>query len=331
MRRREFIAGLGAAAWPVVARAQKSIGESKHRPIIAWLGGASQADAAQNLNLRAFIEGLRDLGYVDGRNIEVAYRWAESDLSRQPVLIQELIALRPAVIVTANNPAAVAAKQATPTIPIVAPALIDPIGLGLAATFNRPGSNLTGILQTLDGLAAKQMEVFKELVPSATTVALLINAANRAHQTMLRDAETANRNLAVKVRSAKINRPNDIESVLETLKRDGVDGLVILPDGMFFAQAARIIALASALRLATLHWSSVQVRQGGLMSYGVDIAQNYRRAAYFVDRILKGESTSDLPIEFPTKLELVINLKTAKALGLTVPPTLLARADEVIE
>src|ERR1043166_5544688 len=181
----------------------------------------------------------------------------------------------------------------------------------------RSGSNLTGILQTLDGLAAKQMEVFKELVPSATTVALLINASNRAHQTMLRDAETANRNLAIKVGSAKIERPNDIESVIETLKRDGIDGLVILPDGMFFAQAARIIALAAASQLATLHWSSIQVRRGGLMSYGVDIAQNYRRAAYFVDKIIKGVSTTDLPIEFPTKLELVINLKTAKKLGIT--------------
>jgi putative tryptophan/tyrosine transport system substrate-binding protein len=325
LSKRKLIAIIaGAAAWPISARAQTT-----KRPLIALFGISSQTIAARNVN--AFLQGLREFGHEDGRDIDIVYRWADGDLARQPALARELVALKPDVIVPLNGAGAVAAVRATQTIPIIGPMISDPIGQGLAASYNQPGGNVTGILLTQDGLTGKQLSLLVELIPHADAIALLINPSDRVYERIGREAEAAARNLSVRLVRAEVRGADDLEPAFEALKREAVSGLLVLQDPLFFTQATRIVALAAAVRLPTMYGFREHVERGGLISYSVDVEQNCRRAAHFVDRILKGARPADLPIEFPVRLELVINLNTAKALGLTVPQKLLATADEVIE
>jgi ABC-type uncharacterized transport system substrate-binding protein len=248
-----------------------------------------------------------------------------------PRISNELVALDPTVIVSAANTGTIALRQATSIIPIVGALLVDPIALGLAESHNRPGRNVTGLLQTIDSLPGKQAELLVELVPQATKIGVLVNPANRAHAGVLRDIEAAVRGSSIKAIAVEVRTPLDFEGAFSLQSQGRIDGLLVLVDPLFFAHASRILSLAAAARLPAIHNFRQHVELGGLMSYGVAVSQSFRRVAYFVDRILKGAHSGDLPIELPSKLEFVINLKTARALGLEVPPTLLARADEVIE
>ena len=326
MRRREFMTLLGgAAAWPFAASAQ----QANKRPLIAWLGGASQHLQSAMRNRDAFLRGLREHGHDDGRDIDIVYRWADGDMSRPPQLAKELIALNPAVIMSAANSGTIALSQATSTIPIVSTNLVDPVRLGLPESYNRPGRNVTGLLNTIDSLPGKQADLLLQLTPGATTIGMLVNPANPAHPIILRDVRALNSR--IKILPVEVRTPADLEGAFQRQKQGHVEGLVVLVDPTFFTQAARIISLAAKSRLPVIYGFRQHVDEGGLMSYGVNDPQCFRRAAYFVDRILKGARAGDLPIELPTKLDLVINLRATKALGIEVPPTLLALADEVIE
>jgi putative ABC transport system substrate-binding protein len=329
IRRREFITLIGgaAAAWPLAARGQAT----RNRPLVGWLGGGSQHEQVAMRNRDAFLRGLREHGYEDGKNVDIVYRWADGDISRQPELASELVALDPGVIVSAANTGTIALRQATSAVPIVGTLLVDPIAAGLVESHNRPGGNVTGLLLTIDSLPGKQAELLAELVPHASNIGVLVNPANRAHPGVLRDIEAAVRGSSINALAVEVRTALDLEGAFAPRSERRIDGLLVLVDPLFFAQATRIIALAAAARLPAIHSFRQHVEMGGLMSYGVAVKESFRRAAYFVDRILRGARPRDLPIELPSKLELVINLKTAKALGLEVPPTLLARADEVIE
>jgi putative ABC transport system substrate-binding protein len=327
MKRREFIALLGgaAAAWPLAARAQAPA----KRPRITFIGGSSPTPTAKVTG--AFIEGMRALGYTEGRDFEMEYRWAEGYLERLPTLAEESVRRGSDVIVVGNVQAAVAAKDATKTIPIVSALLDDPVGLGLIKSDAKPGGNVTGLLSSLPGLPAKQLELARDLVPGAARIGLLVNPTNVSDLNQRQEMETAGAAMAVKLIPVETRSPEDLDPILPALARERVDVVIVLRDPLFFTQRRTVAATALASRLPTIYAWREAVDDGGLISYGIDISQNFRRAADYVVKILKGAKPGDLPVEFPTKLELVINLPTAKALGLTVPPTLLARADEVIE
>jgi putative ABC transport system substrate-binding protein len=297
---------------------------------MAILNGASRTTGLVNRN--AFLDGLQDLGYRDGKDIDIVQRYADGDIARLPALAQELVALAPDVIFTANPAAAIEIRKLTATVPIVCPNLVDPVGLGLAESHNRPGGNVTGILITQDGLIGKQLELLIELVPHAAAIAVLMNPAFPTHAGMFREAEATGGRWPVKLIQAHAGVADDLEAAFAALQRDRADGVIVLTgEPIFTTERVRIVALAAAARVPALYGNREDVQNGGLISYGVNVAQNFRRAAYFADRILKGGLPADLPIEFPVKLELAINLKTAKALAIDVPPTLLVRADEVIE
>lgn len=326
MRRREFLAGLGsAAALPCALRAQSR----RTRPLVGWLGGSTRDVAARNH--AAFVQGLTEHGYEDGKTVDIVYRWAVGDMSRLPALAKELAALDPDVIVSATSATSVALMQTTATIPIVGALTADPVGLGLAVSHNRPGRNFTGILMIIDGLPGKQVEFLFELLPQVRALGVLTNPDNPSHAGWLRDLGSALSQTSIKLAPAAASAPSDLPATFEALKRERVDGVVVLGDGMFFNEAAQIISLATKTGLPAIHSFREHVERGGLISYGVSIPQNFRRAGYFVDRILKGAKPGDLPIELPTKFELVINLKAAKALGIAIPSKLQYTADEVIE
>jgi putative tryptophan/tyrosine transport system substrate-binding protein len=330
LKRREFITLLGGVAasswhWPFAAFAQAPA----KRPRIAYLAGSLRTRSVNVIG--AFIEGMRALGYTEGRDFEMEYRWAEGYLERLPAFAQELIRLEPAVIVVANPQAAVAASDATKTIPIVGVLLDDPIGLGLIKSDAKPGGNVTGLLSSLPGLPAKQLELARDLMPGASRIGLLVNPTNVSDLSQRQEMETAAAAMAVKLVPVETRAPEDLDPVLPALAREGVDVIIALRDPLFFTQRRTLAAAALAARLPMIYAFREAVDDGGLISYGINISQNSRRAADYVVKILKGAKPGDLPVEFPTKLELVINLPTAKALGITVPGTLLARADEVIE
>jgi putative ABC transport system substrate-binding protein len=327
MRRREFLGGLGGAAatWPVGARAQPV----RKKPVIGWVGGSTQEAGQRNRD--AFLKGMRERGYQDGQDINTVFRWAGGSATSIPILVDELIAANAAVILAVINVAALAARKATTETPIVCRLLIDPIKLGLAESYNHPGLNVTGLLQSVDTLPAKQVELLIKVSPRTTLVGVLFNPANVASSILISGLETTTRGTSIRVVRVEASRPDDLPAAFEEMKKNGVSGLIVLQDAMFFSQDARINALAEDARLPTMHGFRQNAERGGLMSYGVDIPQNFHRAAYFVHRILKGALPGELPIEFPAKVELVINLKTAKALGFVVPSDLLFTADEVIE
>jgi putative ABC transport system substrate-binding protein len=276
------------------------------------------------------MEGLRELGYVEGGNIDVAYRFADGHLDQFPALAEELIRLTPEVIVAAVTPAAVAARRLTQTIPIVCPLLANPIDLGLIASMSRPGGNVTGIMFRIDDLAGKQLELAAQLVPALARVGLIVNIASGVIIDR-QEAESAGKQLGIGLVSAEVREPNDLDVAFQMLSNEHVQAVIVLVDGMLFQERERIAQLAASARLPAVYAFRQHVDAGGLLSYGVNLAENFRRAATYVVKILKGAKPADLPVEFPNKLELIINLKTAQALGLDIEPTLLARADEVIE
>jgi putative tryptophan/tyrosine transport system substrate-binding protein len=327
MRRREFIGQLTATivAWP---RGLKAEGAAK-RPLIAVLSSASSIAAARYLS--GLPNGLQELGYVERRNIDIVYRYAEGDNARLPALADELVRLKPDVIVAPNTAATLALKQATATIPIVNVALSDPEGFGFVSSMAQPGGQVTGILLTLDSLPAELLQLVLEVLPSATRIGLLLNISNPSHAVFRRNAEAASASFARKLVPIEVRVPDDLDAAFKAMMRERVDLGLVPPDAMFLSWRRRIAALAITARLPTMFSLREHVEDGGLMSYGVDLRESLRRGAVFVDKILKGAKPGDLPVELPTKFQLVINMKTAKVLGVTIPPLIWERANNVIE
>ena len=327
MKRREFITLLGgtAAAWPIAVRAQQQL------PVIGFLGSESPDLFAGRL--RAFHQGLSETGYVEGRNARIDYRWAEGQYHRLPDLASDLARHRPAVIATiGGTPAALAAKAATTTIPIVFQIGIDPVEAGLVASLARPGSNLTGVTTLAVELAPKRLELMREVAPTATVVALLINPTNPTlAETLSRDVQAAGGILGVKLHVVQASTERDFDAVFTTLAQLRAGALVIGTDAFFNTRSEQIAALALRHGMPAIYQYPEFAQAGGLMSYGSSYREAHRVAGVYTGRILKGEKPAELPVQQATKVELVINLKAAKALGISVPPTLLARADEVIE
>jgi putative tryptophan/tyrosine transport system substrate-binding protein len=282
-------------------------------------------------DLEAFRQGLRELGYVEGQNIAIEYRFAEGRPERLPALAAELVHLKVDVIVTAAPAAPEAAQRATNTIPIVFAVVGDPVAVGLVASVARPGGNITGLSSMAPEVVGKQLELLKEVAPKISRMAVLQNPSNQAHPFVLRQAEGAARTLGLQLHIVQAGTPAEIDAAFATMRSQRAGGVLILRDSFFLAQRAQIAALAAKDRLPSVYGLKEQAEAGGLMAYGASTPPMYRRAATYVDKILKGAKPSDLPVEQPTKFELVINLKTAKALGLTIPPSLLQRADEVIQ
>jgi putative ABC transport system substrate-binding protein len=330
MRRREFMTLLGGATagWtsPLVAIAQVF---DKRPRRIAWLSGTSRATSDKMVV--AFLEGMRSHGYVEGRNFEMDYRFADGHIERISLLAEELVRSKPDLILATITHAAVAASHVIKTTPIVCPLLADPVRLGLIKNDARPGGAVTGLRFSVDGLPSKQLELVLDLNPGATKIGLLVNPDNAHSLSQRQELETAVAAKAIKIAAIEARAPENVDSIFPTLAKERVDAVIVLRDTLFFTQRARLAASAMAVRLLTVWGEREDVEEGGLISYGVSHSENFRRAADYVVKILKGAKPGDLPIEFPTKLELVINLKTAKALGIDVPPTLLARADEMIE
>jgi len=328
--RREFITLLGAAAvaWPLARPLQLSAQQSPPAVIGVLHAGSAAATAAQ---LGAFKAALRQLGYVEGSNIYFEYRFADGFLDRLPDLAAELVRLNPRLIVSAPVPANLAARQATSTIPIVMADGADPVGFGLVKSLSHPGGNVTGLTNFAEELASKQLDVMRELLPHLARVAVLINIVNPLHVPQWRETQNAAARAAVVLVPFEIRSPDQLQQAFAAFTQARAEALLVPPDITFGTHRRRIADLATAARLPAIFFNRQSVEDGGLMSYGPNPVENYRRAATFADKILKGAKPADLPVERPTRIELVINLKTAKALGLTIPPTLLARADEVIE
>jgi putative ABC transport system substrate-binding protein len=327
MRRREFIALLGgaAAAWPHSALAK---GTTK-RPLIAWLSGGEQT--ASWVFVEAFLQGMRDLGYVDGQQFDIAYRFADGYVERLPALADEMVRLNPSIILAPASGPAVAARKATATIPIVTPALADAMHLGLIANEARPGGNVTGISPYVEGLPAKQLELAREVVPGAGSIGVLANLTDAKAPPQLQELKAGGQQLGINVVAAEADTPDDVDGAIRTLASQRIDVMIVLQTSMLLSERRKIAAVVATARIPTVYGYREHVDAGGLISYGVDLRACFRRGAYFVDKILHGVAPGDLPVEFPTKLELVINLKAAKALDLIVPPSLLSRADDVIE
>jgi len=324
MRRREFITLLGAAgAWPLVARAQQ-------KPTIGFLNSGS-ANAYPD-RIIAFHQGLRQLGYVEGENIAVDYRWALGEYERLPALAAELVERRVSVLIaTGGEPAALAAKSATSTIPIVFAIGGDPIKLGLVASYNRPGGNATGANILAAEMDGKRLGLLHELIPNAARVGLLLNPNFPAYPTQLNELQRAATIIGLQVEVLRANTDGEIDAAFEIASRKRVGALILAASPFFDTRRDKLVALATGHALPTVYHFREFAVAGGLMSYGVSIPHIYRQVGVYAGRILSGENPANLPVQQPTTFELVVNLKTAKTLGIEVPPTLLARADEVIE
>jgi putative ABC transport system substrate-binding protein len=326
MKRREFLALLGgAAAWPLAARAQQPMAKL---PTIGFLGAATPLAWSQRV--AAFVQRLRELGWTEGRTVVVEYRWAEGRSERFLEIAAEFAQLKVDVIVAAGTPAVLAAKQATSVVPIVFVGAGDPVGTGLVASLPRPGGNVTGLSAQTTDTVGKRLELLRELMPGIRRLAIMGNVDNPVSVLEMREIGAACASLGLEADALEIRRTADIVPAFEALKR-GAEALYVPADPLVIANQIRINTLALGMRLPTMHGLREYVEAGGLMSYGPNFPDLFRRAAAFVDKILRGAKPSDIPVEQPTKFELVINLITAKALGLEIPPTLLARADEVIE
>jgi putative ABC transport system substrate-binding protein len=326
MRRREVITLLGgvAAAWPPAARAQ----QAGRLPTIGLLGTTTPAALGQLYE--ALLQRLRSLGWVEGRSIAIERRWAEGQSDRFPAIAAKFVRLKVDVIVTASTPAVIAAKQATSVIPIVFAAAGDPVGSGLVASLARPGGNVTGLSQQQTDTAGKRLELLREAVPGLRRLAILVNPTNPAAALERDEAEAAARTLGLQSSTFEFQRAEDLAPAFDALKGKA-DALYFCLDPILIANRVRVGTLATAARLPTMHDIREFVEAGGLMSYGSNFPDLYRRAAELVDKILRGTKPGDIPVEQPTRFDLVVNLTTAKALGLTIPETFLVRADEVIE
>jgi putative ABC transport system substrate-binding protein len=325
VKRRAFITLLGGtAAWPFAAHAQ----QTAKLPTIGFLG--STAPSAQSQWTAAFVQRLRELGWIEGRTIVIEYRWAEGRFDRSPEIIAEFVRLKVDIIVTHATANVVAAKQATSVIPIVFAAAGDPVGSGQVASLARPGGNVTGLSLQRTEIAGKRLELLREAVPSLRRLAIMANTGNPANVLEMDEVQAAASTLGLDVATFEIRRAEDIASAFESLK-GSADALYVASDPLTNTNRVRINTLALGARLSTIYGTREQVEAGGLMSYGPNFPDLFRRAGDYVDKILRGAKPADIPVEQPTKFDLVINLTTAKALGLEIPPMLLARADEVIE
>jgi putative tryptophan/tyrosine transport system substrate-binding protein len=326
MRRRQFICVIGAAAaWPLAVRAQQPA-----MPVIGFLSSRSPGESAGVV--AAFRQGLREAGFIEGQNALVAFRWAEGHYDRLPALAAELIELRVAVLFTAGGPpAAFAAKAATQTIPIVFSAAIDPDRIGLVASLNRPGGNVTGMSLMPSELAAKSVQLLKQLLPAATLIGYLVNPSNPGAPVYVSEASAAAKTLGIAVHVLNASTEGDLDEVFASLPKASVSGLAVPAEPFFDSQRDRMVALAVRYGVPAIYGLREYAVAGGLMSYGASLPDTYRRAAIYVGRVLKGEKPANLPVVQPTKFDLVLNMKTAKALGLNIPEQLLATADEVIE
>ena len=327
MQRREFITLLGGAgaAWPFVARAQQPSSKVFR---IGFLG----LPTADSLPKRpeAFRAGLGDLGYQEGRDFVIEYRWADGNYDRLPALLADLIRLKVDVIVTHGTPGVLAAKQATTTIPIVMAVVGDALGSGIVSSLARPGGNVTGMTFFNPELAAKRLELLKETLPGLTDVGLLLNLANPINELILPEMSRFAQPLKLELHQFDVRVPTEFEGAFAAMAAKRVGAFVVIDDAMMISNAPAVAALALKQRLPSCGWPDFAIA-GGLMAYGVDFLDLFRRAATFVDKIRKGAKPGDLPVERSTKFEIIVNLKTAKALGLTIPYNLLARANEVIE
>jgi putative tryptophan/tyrosine transport system substrate-binding protein len=328
MKRRAFIALIGgAAAWPLAARAQQAA-----LPVIGFVNsGSPETEPASRM--AAFRQGLNESGYVEGQNITIEYRWAEGRYDRYSELVTDLIRRRVSVITTgANTPGSLAAKAATSTIPIVFGVGQDPVKLGLVASLARPGGNATGVNFFIAELAAKRLALLREMVPGMARVAVLVNPANAANaESTVKDVQAAAPALGLQIQVFNAGTPREIDLALENVVREQIDALFVAPDPFFNSRRVHLAVLAARLAIPTTFAGRDYAEAGGLMSYGSDLADTYRQIGAYVGRILKGAKPADLPVVQTSKLDLVINAQTARTLGLEVPATLIARADEVIE
>jgi len=325
MRRRDFIKVVAGSAvtWPFAARAQQPA-----KPVIGFLRSASLANAGPLVT--AFRQGLKEAGYVEGQNVIIEFRSAEGHNDELPKLVAELLRL-PVAVMVCNVTAATAAKAVTSTVPIVFATGDDPIAEGLVTSLNRPGGNVTGVSFLGNALGAKQVELLRQLAPNATTIAVLVDTNYQGSATDLKNVERAAHSLRQNLIILRASNERDLETASATLAQQHADALIALGAAFFLSQRDQIIALAERYKLPAIYQVQDFAIAGGLMSYGASIRDAYRQAGIYAARILKGEKPADLPVMQPTKFELIINLKTAKSLGLTVPPNLLALADEVIE
>ena len=320
--RRTFLASTGAVllAAPIAAEAQKGK---------VWRIGL--ISVARRIGEEAFFERLRSLGYVEGQNLVTERRYSEGRAERFPEFAAELVRLKVDIIMVSTTPAALAVKSATKTIPIVFPTAIDPVGAGVVASLARPGGNITGLTTQAPELVAKRLQFLKQAIPRLSRIAVLWNAANPANARPWKEAQDAARALGVALQSQAVRGPTDFERVFAAMTRERPDGLLLIVDGLTAQHGKEIVAFVTQKRIPSMLELPELTAAGGLMSYGPSIVDLWARAAVLVDKILKGAKPADLPVEQPSKFELVINLKTAKALGLTIPPSLLLRADQVIE
>jgi putative ABC transport system substrate-binding protein len=326
MRRREFIASFAAImAWPLVARAQQ-----KTTPVIGFLSGRSRAETVAVMG--QFYSGLAQAGFVEGQNLRMEYRWAEGRYDRLPTLADELVALRPTMIVaTGGNVAALAAKAATSTIPIVFAAGGDPIKGGLVASLNRPGGNVTGVSLFIAELAAKRLEFLREIVPKSTAIGVLVNPNNPTGVAEAQDVEARATALGLSVALFNVRGASELEQTFAAVAKGKIQAVLVTNDPFLIDLKDQLVQIAAASALPVVYFTRDFVEAGGLMSYGASIGDGYHKVGIYAGQILMGARPADLPVQQPTKFELVINLRAAKALGLEIPPTLLARADEVIE
>ena len=325
MRRREFITLLGCAAvaWPVALDAQAKI------PRIGFMGNSTAALEANVVG--SFLDGLRELGYEDNRNIIIEYRWADGNYARFPALVAELIAAKVDVIVTAGTPAVLAVKKATTTVPVVMVAVGDPVGTGLVSSLARPGGNLTGLSSIAPDLEGKRLDILREIMPTLSHVAVFFNSLNTFHDVSVRHANAAAQAMGIKLQWHNICKSEDLDGAFAAIRKERPDALLILADRVFLHNRQRMMDFTAEQRLPNVNPYKELVEAGGLMSYGPSYEDIHKRAAIYVDKILKGANPADLPIEQPIKFTFLINLKAAKALGLTVPLSLQIAADEMIE
>ena len=326
MRRREFITLIGGAAvWPLATRAQPA-----PLPVIGFLAASSDDDTS-SLAVASFHQGLGEVDFVEGVNIAIEFRWAQGHYDQLPALAADLVSRRVAVILASSLPAALAAKQATAAIPIVFVMGADPVKLGVVASLNRPGANVTGVAQLFGALGRKRLELIRELIPSLNVLAILSNPNNPNAGDHLNEIQEAARSIGQQIDVFHAGDEGEIDAAFASLAQHRDGALLVADDPWLYVRRDQLVALAARHAVPASYNARLFVVAGGLMSYGSDISDNYRKAGSYAGRILKGAKPADLPVMQPTKFELVINLKTAKALGLEVPPTLLARADEVIE
>jgi putative ABC transport system substrate-binding protein len=323
LRRREFITLLGgAAAWPLAARAQQP------GKLVGFLG--ANTAPAQRPWTDALVQRLRELGWIEGRNLAIEYRWAEGRFERSADLIADLLRLKVDVIVTHGTPNILAAKKATSVIPIVFAAAGDPVGTGMVASLSRPGGNVTGLSNQTPDLAGKRLDLLRDILPGLRRVALMANVGNPANLAEVAEVQAAARTLGLEIVNSEIRQAEDIAPAVEALK-GRADALYVVIDPLVITHRVRINTLALGARLPTMHGLREQAEAGGLLSYAANFPDLFRRTGDFVDKILRGAKPADLPVEQPTKFDLIVNLTTAKALGLTIPEAFLLRADEVIE